>query len=43
MAITTPSAKATATGPIIQDGYDTAKRGDEYVGRALKQTSLTLS
>ena len=38
MPITTPSANATATGPIILDGYDTAKQGNEYVGRALKQT-----
>ena len=39
MDITTPSANATSTGPIILDGYDTAKREDgSYVGRALKQT-----
>ena len=36
--IVTPSPKATAEGPIILDGYDTAKKGDAYVGRALKQT-----
>ena len=37
MAITTPSAKQRK-GPIILDGYDTAKTGRYYVGRALKQT-----
>ena len=39
MAITTPSAKASSQGPIILDGYDTAKKdGGDYVDRALKQT-----
>lgn len=36
--ITTPSEKATATGPILLDGYDTAKVGNDYIGRRLKQT-----
>lgn len=38
MAITTPSDNASATGPIILDGYDTAKTDGTYVGRLLKQT-----
>lgn len=38
MAITTPSEAATATGPVILDGYDTAKKDGTYVGRQLKQT-----
>jgi hypothetical protein len=38
MAITTPSAKASGEGPIIMDGYDTAKNGTKYVNRKLKQT-----
>lgn len=36
--ITTPSAAATATGPVILDGYDTAKKDGSYIGRQLKQT-----
>lgn len=36
--ITTPSSAATKTGPIILDGYDTAKGENGYVGRQLKQT-----
>ena len=38
MAITTPSDAASPTGPIILDGYDTAKTDGTYVGRLLKQT-----
>jgi hypothetical protein len=38
MAITTPSAKASGKGPIILDGYDTAKNGKNFVDRQLKQT-----
>lgn len=38
MAITTPSAQASGTGPIVLDGYDTAKVDDTYIGRQLKQT-----
>lgn len=29
---------ASATGPILLDGYDSGKKGDSYVGRQLKQT-----
>lgn len=29
---------ASSTGPILLDGYDTAKNGTNYVGRALKQS-----
>ena len=36
--ITTPSSAATMTGPIILDGYDTAKGENGYVGRKLNQT-----
>lgn len=36
--ITTPSEAASATGPIILDGYDTSKSDGVYVGRLLKQT-----
>lgn len=37
--ITTPSTKATGQGPIVLDGYDTAKGSDgKYVNRQLKQT-----
>lgn len=38
MTITTPSDAASPTGPIILDGYDTAKTDGTYVGRLLKQT-----
>lgn len=36
--IITPSPAASPVGPIIQDGYDTAKVDGTYVGRLLKQT-----
>ena len=38
MAIITPSPQASGTGPIVLDGYDTAKVDDTYIGRQLKQT-----
>ena len=34
----TSKSVASATGPIILDGYDTAKKDGSYIGRQLKQT-----